>query len=236
MSNATESPAASLVGPLSLVPLLVSIGTFILVVIMMCYVYHRREVRKSVQFSKQLRVTEERIENLEARKVMKLTRREQHAQENKSNLIEMENLRPERLGGKEMSASRKLLNESVDRVDRHVGTTELALQEDTDMSTAAECGTTCSAGSLSTLRAETSAGMFERWRRQRQGATVTPLLVTATVQDARRGVGAKTRVETSPPVEQGATFTAARNEAIHHIATGNGATASSLTDTCEKWV
>lgn len=233
MSNATESPAASLVGPLSLVPLLVSIGTFILVVVMMCYVYHRREVRKSVQFSKQLRVTEERIENLEARKVMKLTRREQ--QENKSNLIEMENLRPERtekLGGKEMSASRKLLNESVDRVHRHVGATELALQEDTDMSTAAECGTTCSAGSLSTLRAETSAGMFERWRRQRQGATVTPLLVTATVQDARRGVGAKTRVETSPPVEQGA----ARNEVIHHIATGNGATASSLTDTCEKWV
>ena len=231
--------------PLTLVPLLVSIATLILVIAMMCYVYHHREVRKSVQFSKQLRVTEERIENLEARKLMKMARRDQPDNSAAAGGIpgEPDNSRPQwretKFVAKEMSAPcRRLLmqNENVDDVDRHVAV--LGQQEYAACtSTAAECGTTCSAGSLSPLRPGTSAGMLgDRWRRQRQGATVTPLPVSVetAVKDVRRA--GKTRVETSPPAEQNAAFTDIDTgiEGVHPLVTGKGG--ASLTDTHEKWV
>ena len=236
MSNATAH-ATDDVGPLTLVPLLVSIGTLILVVVMMCYVYYHREVRRSVQFSNQLHVTEERIENLEARKVKKLALRKLQPAEKRGSVTELDDLRPvtpQRAGnlGASKSGSKRLSETGVEEVDRHVAATEL--QEDFDTSTVAECGTAYS--QVGSLRDETGAGgVLDRWRRQRQGATVTPLLVTAMAAQStvRHGEIRKSRVETSPPTEQDAAHAVATKEAT---LSGKVATTSFLTDTQEKWV
>lgn len=241
MSNATGSPTVAL-GPLSLVPLLVSTGTLVLVVVMMFYVCHNREVRKSVQFSKQLRVTEERIENLEARKVTKLALRNLQAVEKGINLREMDELRPVELhkaaGSLDVmrNHSTNPFKESAEQVGRHTVTTEF---EDVYMSTAAECGTTCSSSSLGNLCAESDGGRWDRWNRQRQGPTAIPLPSTGTVTQevaVRSGEVTKRRVETSPQrAENGvAAHIVPATEVL--IPSVKVATALSLNDGHEKWV
>lgn len=222
MSNATASPTDAL-GPMTFVPLLISIGTLILVVVMMFHVYyHRGQAKRKVQFTNQLHVTGERNENLEARKVMKLELQKLEPAERRGSVQRAGNLCVT------TSGSKMLFMENVEEIDRHVAATEL--QEDVDMSTVAECGTTYS--QVSSLRDETSGGgsALERWRRQRQGAPkVTPLLMASQSTSEVR----KTRAQTSRPTGQDGAHAAATKETTF---SGKGATTLTDTHDGEKWV